>query len=45
VPSKAGETDVAAGFAGRLRELGAVLGLLQDDPDKFLQGLRSRWFE
>ncbi|MBK8327105.1 MAG: cysteine--tRNA ligase [Moraxellaceae bacterium] len=36
--SKAGETDVAAGLAGRLRELGAVLGLLQDDPDKFLQG-------
>ncbi|MBH1971860.1 cysteine--tRNA ligase [Moraxellaceae bacterium AER2_44_116] len=35
---KAGETDVAAGLAGRLRELGAILGLLQDNPEKFLQG-------
>ena len=35
---KAGETDIAAGLAGRLRELGAILGLLQDKPEKFLQG-------
>ena len=35
---KAGEIEVAAGLAGRLRELGAVLGLLQDNPEKFLQG-------
>ena len=35
---KAGEIDIAAGLAGRLRELGAVLGLLQDNPEKFLQG-------
>jgi cysteinyl-tRNA synthetase len=35
---KAGEIEVAAGLAGRLRQLGAVLGLLQDNPDKFLQG-------
>ena len=35
---KARETDVAAGLAGRLRELGAILGLLQDEPEKFLQG-------
>jgi cysteinyl-tRNA synthetase len=38
VPVKQAMTEVAAGLAGRLRELGAVLGLLQDDPDKFLQG-------
>ncbi|WP_107865766.1 cysteine--tRNA ligase [Agitococcus lubricus] len=38
---KAGETDVAAGLAGRLRELGAVLGILQDNPEKFLQGLAA----
>ena len=25
-------------MAGRLRELGAILGLLQDKPEKFLQG-------
>ncbi|RZU45157.1 cysteinyl-tRNA synthetase [Fluviicoccus keumensis] len=35
---KAGQPQVAAGLAGRLRELAAVLGLLQDDPHKFLQG-------
>lgn len=35
---KAGETEVAAGLAGRLRELAAILGLLQDNPEKFLQG-------
>ena len=35
---KAGETTVAAGLAGRLRELAAILGLLQDNPEKFLQG-------
>ncbi|HNA20958.1 MAG TPA: cysteine--tRNA ligase, partial [Agitococcus sp.] len=34
---KAGETEVAAGLAGRLRELAAILGLLQDNPEKFLQ--------
>jgi cysteinyl-tRNA synthetase len=42
---KAGEIDVAAGLAGRLRELGAVLGLLQDNPEKFLTRICSRWFE
>lgn len=35
---KVGETTVAAGLAGRLRELAAILGLLQDNPEKFLQG-------
>ncbi|MDO8417702.1 MAG: cysteine--tRNA ligase [Agitococcus sp.] len=35
---KAGDIDTAGGLAGRLRELGAVLGLLQDNPEKFLQG-------
>ncbi len=35
---KTGEAEVAAGLAGRLRELGAVLGLLQDNPERFLQG-------
>ncbi|HQV23912.1 MAG TPA: cysteine--tRNA ligase, partial [Agitococcus sp.] len=38
---KAGEIDLAAGLAGRLRELGSVLGILQDNPDKFLQGTAS----
>lgn len=36
---KVGEIETAAGLAGRLRELGAVLGLLQDNPEKFLQGM------
>ncbi len=39
---KAGETVIAAGLAARLRELGAVLGLLQDNPEKFLQGFGSQ---
>ena len=35
---KAGNPAAAAGLAGRLRELAAILGLLQDDPQRFLQG-------
>ena len=35
---KSGGAEIAAGLAGRLRELGAILGLLQDDAQKFLQG-------
>ncbi|MGL6521180.1 DALR domain-containing protein [Aeromonas dhakensis] len=30
--------SVAAGLGARLRELGAVLGILQQDPDAFLKG-------
>lgn len=40
--NKAGDIELAAGLAGRLRELGAVLGLLQDNPEKFLQGFASQ---
>ena len=35
---KAGQDGTAAGLAGRLRELAGILGLLQDDPQRFLQG-------
>ncbi|MCE9848553.1 cysteine--tRNA ligase [Aeromonas allosaccharophila] len=35
---KAEDINVAAGLGARLRELGAVLGILQQDPDAFLKG-------
>ncbi|ATP91021.1 cysteine--tRNA ligase [Aeromonas caviae] len=35
---KAEDIAVAAGLGARLRELGAVLGILQQDPDAFLKG-------
>lgn len=35
---KAEDMSVAAGLGARLRELGAVLGILQQDPDAFLKG-------
>lgn len=35
---KAEDLSVAAGLGARLRELGAVLGILQQDPDAFLKG-------
>ncbi len=35
---KAEDLTVAAGLGARLRELGAVLGILQQDPDAFLKG-------
>ncbi|WP_429106000.1 cysteine--tRNA ligase [Aeromonas allosaccharophila] len=35
---KAEDITVAAGLGARLRELGAVLGILQQDPDAFLKG-------
>ncbi|MFM5877892.1 cysteine--tRNA ligase [Aeromonas sanarellii] len=35
---KAEDMAVAAGLGARLRELGAVLGILQQDPDAFLKG-------
>nr|WP_086940214.1 cysteine--tRNA ligase [Thaumasiovibrio occultus] len=35
---KATDMDAAAALAARLRELGAVLGLLEQDPEAFLQG-------
>lgn len=35
---KAEDLTAAAGLAARLRELGAVLGILQQDPDAFLKG-------
>ncbi|WP_439841750.1 cysteine--tRNA ligase [Aeromonas taiwanensis] len=35
---KAEDVAVAAGLGARLRELGAVLGILQQDPDAFLKG-------
>lgn len=35
---KAEDMGVAAGLGARLRELGAVLGILQQDPDAFLKG-------
>ena len=35
---KAEDLNVAAGLGARLRELGAVLGILQQDPDAFLKG-------
>ncbi|MFC5705456.1 cysteine--tRNA ligase [Aeromonas eucrenophila] len=35
---KAEDLAVAAGLGARLRELGAVLGILQQDPDAFLKG-------
>ena len=36
---KNGDSDQAAGLGATLREIGGVLGLLQDDPDSFLKGL------
>ena len=35
---KAEDLAIAAGLGARLRELGAVLGILQQDPDAFLKG-------
>ncbi len=35
---KGEDINVAAGLGARLRELGAVLGILQQDPDAFLKG-------
>ncbi len=35
---KAEDINVAAGLGARLRELGAVLGILQQDPEAFLKG-------
>ncbi|MGL5696180.1 MAG: DALR domain-containing protein, partial [Plesiomonas shigelloides] len=35
---KGEDMAVAAGLGARLRELGAVLGILQQDPDAFLKG-------
>ncbi len=35
---KTEDMSVAAGLGARLRELGAVLGILQQDPDAFLKG-------
>lgn len=35
---KAEDITVAAGLGARLRELGAVLGILQQDPEAFLKG-------
>ncbi|WP_068977450.1 cysteine--tRNA ligase [Aeromonas sp. EERV15] len=35
---KAEDITVVAGLGARLRELGAVLGILQQDPDAFLKG-------
>ena len=38
---KAEDMAVAAGLGARLRELGAVLGILQQDPDAFLKGIEA----
>ena len=38
---KAEDIAVAAGLGARLRELGAVLGILQQDPDAFLKGIEA----
>jgi cysteinyl-tRNA synthetase len=35
---KESETDTAAPLAGVLRELGGMLGILQDDPEEYLRG-------
>jgi cysteinyl-tRNA synthetase len=35
---RAEDETAAAGLGARLRELGGMLGLLQDDPERFLQG-------
>jgi cysteinyl-tRNA synthetase len=35
---RADAPSVAAGLAARLRDLGGILGLLQDDPERYLQG-------
>lgn len=38
---KAEDMAIAAGLGARLRELGAVLGILQQDPDAFLKGIEA----
>ncbi len=38
---KAEDIAVAAALGARLRELGAVLGILQQDPDAFLKGIEA----
>ena len=36
---RSGDDERASGLGATLREIGGVLGLLQDDPDRFLKGL------